>query len=136
MTWPYNLVGLYLEINSALLEDVGDDAEDADKEEECDEESLIKYYFQRGFTYQEIILSLAKRHNIEMSYSTLLRRMKLYGLSRRNFFKKNESEEIFERARNRIIEMINGPGSSGGYPRRFPYPPIYDENMFKSSVLM
>ena len=112
MTWPYNLVGLYLEINSALLKDVGDDA---DQEEELDEESLIKYHFQRGFTCQEIILFLAKRHNIEMSYSTLLRRMKLYGLSRRNFFTKNELEEIFERARNRIIEMINGPGSSGGY---------------------
>ena len=115
MTWPYNLVDLYLEINSALLENVGDDAEDANQEEELDEESLIKYYFQRGFTYQEIILFLVKRHNIEISYSTLLRRMKLYGLSRRNFFAKNESEEIFERARNRIIEMINGPGSSGGY---------------------
>ena len=33
----------------------------------------------------------------------------------KNFFTKNESEEIFQRARNRIIEMINGPGSSGGY---------------------
>ena len=41
--------------------------------------------------------------------------MKLHGLSRRNFFTKNESEEIFQRARNRIIEMINAPGSSGGY---------------------
>ena len=50
-----------------------------------------------------------------MSYSTLLRRMKLYGLSKRNFFTKNESEEIFERARNRIIEMLNGPKSSSGY---------------------
>ena len=109
------MVGLYLEINSALLEDVGDDAENADQEEELDEENLIKYYFQRGFTYQDIILFLAKRHNIEMSYSTLLRRMKLYGLSRRNFFTKNASEDIFERARERIMEMINGPGSSAGY---------------------
>ena len=87
MTWPYNFVDLYLEINSALLEDVGDDA---DQEEELDEESLIKHHFQRGFTYQEIILFLAERHNIEMSYSTLLRRMKLYGLSRRNFFTKRK----------------------------------------------
>ena len=60
MTWPYNLVGLYLEINSALQEDVGDHAEDADQEEELDEEGHIKYYFQCGFTYQEIILFLAK----------------------------------------------------------------------------
>ena len=96
MAWPYNLVGLYLEINSALLEDVGDDAEDADKEEECDEESLIKYYFQRGFTYQEIILFLAKRHNIEMSYSTLLRRMKLYGLSRRISSKKMSQKRFLK----------------------------------------
>ena len=50
-----------------------------------------------------------------MSYSTLLRRMKLFRLSRRNYFTKNKSPEIFEKARNRIIEMINGPESSGGY---------------------
>ena len=59
MKLPYHLVGLYLEIKSALLEDVGDDAEDADQEE-LDKANLIKYYFQRGFTYQEIILFLAK----------------------------------------------------------------------------
>ena len=41
--------------------------------------------------------------------------MKLYGLNKRNFFTKNEPKDIFERARNRIIEMINGPESSGGY---------------------
>ena len=48
MKWPYNLVGLYI----ALLEDVGDDAEDEDQEKELGEESLIKYYlikYQRGF---------------------------------------------------------------------------------------
>ena len=93
------MVGLYLEINSALLEDVGDDAEDADQEE-LDEENLIKYYFQRGFSYQEIILFLAKRHNIEMSYSTLLRRMKLYGLSRRNFFTKMHLKTFLKEQEN------------------------------------
>ena len=99
MKCPHHLV--CLEINPDSLEDLSDD--DADEEGELDEENLIKYYFQRGSTYQEIILFLAKRHNIEMSYSTLLRRMKLHGLSRRNFFTKNESEEIFERAKNRMI---------------------------------
>ena len=58
MKCPHHLVCLYLEINPGSLEDLSDD--DADEEGELDEENLIKYYFQRGFTYQEIILFLAK----------------------------------------------------------------------------
>lgn len=100
-----------LGINSTILED------DVDEEREVsiDEQSLITYYFHRGFTYDEIILFLAKRHNTEMSYSTLLRRLKVYGLNRRGFFQRDESEETFHQAKRRISEMINGPQSSAGY---------------------
>ena len=46
------------------------------KEDEDSEESLIRYYFFRGFECKEIILLLLKNHNIEMSLSTLKRRIK------------------------------------------------------------
>ena len=82
---------------------------------EIDEETIIKYYFQRGFSYEEIIHFLAKRHDREVSYSTLLRRLKTYGLKRRNFFKADNSDEVLEVVRQRIIEIIHGPGSCGGY---------------------
>ncbi|XP_046861913.1 uncharacterized protein LOC124455267 [Xenia sp. Carnegie-2017] len=98
-------------MNSTILED------DVDEEREVsiDEQSLITYYFHRGFMYDEIILFLAKRHNTVMSYSTLLRRLKVYGLNRRGFFQRDESEETFHQAKRRISEMINGPQSSAGY---------------------
>ena len=51
-------------------------------EDEASEESIIRYYFFRGFEYKEIILLLLKNNNIEMSLSTLKRRIKGYGLRR------------------------------------------------------
>ena len=93
------------------------DEEDSSNEEEVeiDEETIIKYYFQRGFSYEEIICLLAKRHKHEISYSTLLRRLKTYGLSRRDFFKVDGSGEVIDAVRQRISEIIHGPGSCGGY---------------------
>ena len=44
---------------------------------------LIVNYFFCGYDYNEILLFLSKYHNCEMSYSTLLRRLKEYGLQRR-----------------------------------------------------
>ena len=61
------------------------DLEDGDlelPEEEEDEEGLIRYYFFRGFAYKENSLFLFKNHGIEMSLSTLKRRIKQYGLRR------------------------------------------------------
>ena len=69
------------------LEDSGEDKDSSNEVEvEIDEETVIKYYFQRGFSYEEIIHFLAKRHDHEISNSTLLRRLKTYGLKRRSFF--------------------------------------------------
>ena len=63
------------------------------------------------FRYEEIIQFLKKYHNHEISYSTLLRRLKQYGLKRRCQL----GNDIFIEARERVSEIINGPGSAGVY---------------------
>ena len=79
---------------------------------EVDEESLIKCYFNNGFEYEEILGHLA-RFGIHISKSTLLRRLKSYGLSlRRGCI----SRVLHENVRKRIQDIIDGPGSNGGYP--------------------
>ena len=67
-------------------------SEDSGSEIEFDEETLIRYYFQRGFSYEEILLLLKKHHKHEMSYSTPLRLLKAYGLGRRSFLTKDDSK--------------------------------------------
>ena len=47
---------------------------------EVDEESLIKYYFYKGFEYNNIIEFLNTFHNIEISKRMLERRLQEYGL--------------------------------------------------------
>lgn len=79
---------------------------------EFDEEAVIKYYFNRGFEYQEIILFLAKNHDYSISYSSLLRKLKQYGLSRRNL--NGQNVQVAD-VRKRIEEIVSGPGSAGGY---------------------
>ena len=104
--------------NAAGGEEINNDnstSDDSSSEIEIDEEVIIKYYFQHGFSYQEILLLLNERHNYEISYSTLLRRLKKYGLSKRGFFEREDADNNVERARQRIQEIINGPGSSAGY---------------------
>ena len=91
------------------LEDGSDDS-DSDTELNFDEEGIITYYFNRGFEYSEILLFLVKHHNHHISYSTLLRRLR-YGLSRQ----KQPSEDELKAVRKRIEEIIDGPGSMGGY---------------------
>jgi len=80
-----------------------------------DEEVVIKYYFQRGFSYGEIILFLKNHHDHQISYRTLLRRLKLYGLKRRNVESCASLQRTHNEVRNRITEMIDGPGAAGGY---------------------
>ena len=70
---------------------VEDSNEEEDSSNEVDveigEETIIKYCFKRGLSYEEIIEFLAKRHDHGIRYSTLLRRLKTYGLKRKDFFK-------------------------------------------------
>ena len=94
-----------------LFKDLREDVSDSDSEVEFDEETVIKYYFNRGFEYQEIILFLAKNHNHSISYSSLLRKLKQYGLSRRNLDRQHKVADV----RKRIEEIVCGPGSAGGY---------------------
>ena len=68
--------------------------------QEFNEGQVIRYYFTRGFSYYEILLFLEKQHRHVISYSMLLRRLNQLGL---------------RRAYQRIEEIVNGPGSSGGY---------------------
>ncbi|XP_028412776.1 uncharacterized protein LOC114535679 [Dendronephthya gigantea] len=76
-----------------------------------DEESLIKYYYHRGFAYKEILKFLEKHHNHCISYCTLLRRLQHYGLRR----KQQVTDNTINLVRERISTIIDGPGSSEGY---------------------
>ena len=78
-------------------------------EEEEDEEGLIRYYFFKGFEYKEIRLFLFKNHGIEMSLSTLKRRIKQYGLRRQR------PDYDIDDVRESIQSIINGPGCLQGY---------------------
>ena len=94
-----------------MFTDLREESSDSDSDVEFDEEEAIKYYFNRGFEYQEIILFLAKNHNYSISYSTLLRKLKQYGLSRRTLNRQNQVGDV----RKRIEETVSSPGSAGGY---------------------
>ena len=73
------------------------------------EEDLIRHYFNKGFTYEEIRLFLQTKHDIAFSLRTLKKRLCDMGLKR-----KNVAYDI-NNVRNRIQEEIDGPGCSGGY---------------------
>lgn len=85
---------------------------DNDSDDDCfDEENLLRYYFQRGFTYKEILLFLQTYHNHTISYNTLLRRFRQYGLRRRGQINDLEVLDL----RRRILEIMSGSGSLQGY---------------------
>ena len=65
-------------------------------EEEREETELITRYFQQGFTYLEI-LEFLKLHGLELSLSTLKRRLSCLGLQRRPPHHEQVSEETIER---------------------------------------
>ena len=56
------------------------------------EETLIRYYFQRGFSYSFILLLLSKYHNVEMSLRTPHNRLGNYGLRRRGASANNDRD--------------------------------------------
>ena len=77
--------------------------------DEFKEEDLIKYYFFRGFQYCEIRSFLLKYHWKQISDSTLKRRIKSYGLRRRNPAYDEET------VRNYMPTIIDGPQCLRGY---------------------
>lgn len=86
-------------------------AEPQPEEEEFDEEATISYYYRCGFEYKEIITFLSKRHNYEISVRTLFRKLKSFGLSRRDQMLHVDPQQL----RRRLEQIIQGPGSCGGY---------------------
>ncbi len=84
---------------------------DNSSDEEVDEESLLTYYFRQGFKYDKILSSLTKYHNVSMSNSTLLRRFKQLGFSKRG----PVGDATIQEAINRIRAITTGPCSAGGY---------------------
>ena len=64
------------------------------------ERDIIEYYFYRGLTYRHITLMLERQHNIIMNQRTLKRRLKDYGLKRRE----TVDQELKERIRDLILQ--------------------------------
>jgi hypothetical protein len=85
------------------------DVFDEEHEIENDYEELIRYYFYKGFTYEEICKFLSQYHNKEMSLSTLKRHIKRLGFRRRN------AEYDIALVRNAIMSLLEGPDCSRGY---------------------
>ena len=73
------------------------------------EELTIRDYFNKGYTYDEILALLDKYHGIRMSIATLKRRIKEYGLKRRNV------EYDLASIRDKIVSLLDGPDCMGGY---------------------
>ena len=74
-----------------------------------DEEEIIRFYFYRGFHYEEILNFLRKFHDHEMSSSALKRRIKRYGLQPRN------SDYEIDAVRDAIRSLLDGPRCCRGY---------------------
>ena len=73
------------------------------------EEEAIRDYFKKGFTYDEILALLDQYHGIRMSIATLKRRIKEYGLKRRNL------QYDLNSVRDKIRSLLDGPDCMGGY---------------------
>ena len=91
------------------------------------EDQAIRYNFTRGCSYHEILLFLEKQHRHVISYNTLLRRLNQLGLHRHvisyntllrrlnQLGLHRRQKNADHRNRQRIEEIVNGPGFSGGY---------------------
>lgn len=87
---------------------MADNDENGDENEDSEEE-LIKYYFFKGLEYKDIVRFLSEYHSISISKSTLQRRLKAYGVSRRN------AEYNIDTVVNEIRALLDGPECLGGY---------------------
>ena len=79
----------------------------------CDVDSqknIIETYFLAGFEYDTIVSFLERFHDIHISLSTLKRRLRDYGLKKRNSADLNQNE-----VRRIIREELDGPSCMSGY---------------------
>ena len=67
----------------------------------------------KSLKYFEILQFVQRYHHTTISKSTLLRRLKDYGLSRRNNL--NITNNVIQETRDRIVSIADGSGSSFGY---------------------
>ena len=72
-------------------------------------EDIIRGYFQKNYSYKTILKLLEKYHGIKISRSTLLNRLKEYGLQRR----RNVVDR--DRVRQCIVQEVDGSGRNLGY---------------------
>ena len=49
-------------------------------------DELLRYYFQKGFSYKNMLLFLSKYHDTEMSVRSLQQRLHDMGLKQRKYF--------------------------------------------------
>ncbi len=83
--------------------------------EDFREEDIIRYYFNSGYSYKEIILFLERQHGLKISYRTLIRRLNQFGLRRRHNKDTQEYNTTVEIVRQQISQIVRGPGSLFGY---------------------
>ena len=76
-------------------------------------EHCIKRYFNQGLGYFEILQFQQRYHHTTISKSTLLRRLKDYGVSRRTNL--NLTNNVIQEARDRIVSIVDALASSSGY---------------------
>ena len=76
-------------------------------------EGLLPQYLSNGYNYNEILHFIDKNHNISFSMSTLLCKLKSYGLPRQH--QAPLPNQMLELAYQRIISLTQGFGSSNGY---------------------
>ena len=101
--------GFLLRLSYHYCPECGTEAEENNEHQDYDERVVITEYFKKGFEYSAIVEMLEKEHNVTMSIRTLKSRLNEYGLKRRNV--------VYDEGvvRQRIDELLNGPGCMGGY---------------------
>ncbi len=72
-------------------------------------EDIIRGYFKKNYSYKTILKLLEKYHGIKISRSTLLNRLKEYGLQRR----RNVVDR--DRVRQCTVQEVDGSGGNLGY---------------------
>ena len=73
-------------------------------------ENLIKKYYYKNFTHEEICSMLLKKHGLKVSVTTIKRRLATLGLKRR-YIKESNIEDICYA----IVEELNSAGYNLGY---------------------
>ena len=87
-----------------------DEGENSDVDCE-DERDVLEYYFRKGYTYDEMLRFLSDFHGIDMSLSTLQRRLNEHDLRRR------QVNYDMMALRRRIQAELDGPGCMAGLGR-------------------